>query len=115
MELNQIQKDLWEWEKEHFPSTIGHPEQHVLGMCEEVGEIAHMILKSLQRIREGIDGLTEEVKMEVADGVYDTMVYGLQLLSELGIKAEPGFSETVYKEVLKRDWNKIREERKNEI
>jgi NTP pyrophosphatase (non-canonical NTP hydrolase) len=114
MELNEIQKKLWEWENKHFPDAIGFPEQQVLGMCEEVGEISHMILKSIQKYREGRHGLTEEVKAEIADGVHDTFVYGLQLLSELRIDIEPGFTETV-KKVLERDWNKSREETKNEI
>lgn len=108
MDINQIQKDLWEWERTHFPMAIGHPEQFVLGMAEEVGEVAHMVLKSIQKIREGKEGLTEEVKLQIVDGVYDTLVFGLQLLSELGVEFEPGFSELIYKEILKRDWNEFR-------
>ena len=131
IDMEKYQDDLWEWEKEHFPMSVGHLDHWGLGMSEEIGEIFesleemikvykdaakmaacvgrnnHMILKSIQRIREGKDGLTEEIKDKIADGVFDTLIYGMQLLSEIGVKFEPGFAKTAEK-VLKRDWNKIR-------
>jgi NTP pyrophosphatase (non-canonical NTP hydrolase) len=132
LDMNQIQKDLLKWQKEHFPGNAGHPEQMGLGMSEELGEIFeavlnefkilsilaemgrsvgksnHMILKAIQKYREGTHGMTDEVKTNIADGVYDTIIYGIQLLSELNIKFEEGFFKTVYEEVIKRDWNKVR-------
>lgn len=94
------QKELKEWQDRNF----GHqpPEMFALGMSEEVGEICHHVLKGLQRIRGGVNGIN---KKEVADGVADVLVFGIQLLSALDMDAETEISEVINK-VLKRDWKK---------
>jgi NTP pyrophosphatase (non-canonical NTP hydrolase) len=131
IDMKKYQEDLWAWENEHFPMTVGHLDHLGLGMSEEMGEIFesldemikmyqdaakmtecigrtnHMILKSIQKVREGKEGLTDEIKDKIADGVFDTLIYGMQLLSEIGVEFEPGFSKTAEK-VLKRDWNAYR-------
>lgn len=93
------QNELHEWMVKNFGGTT--IEHMALGMSEEVGEICHHILKGQQRIRGGINGIN---KKEVADGVADTLVFGIQLLSKLGLDAEKEIA-LVIEQVLKRDWN----------
>ena len=57
-------------------------------------------LKGTQGIRGGVNGLN---KAEIADGVADTVIYGLQLLSILGLDAEEEIA-AVIAQVLARDW-----------
>jgi len=69
-------------------------------MIEELGELAHPLLKQAQ----GIRGITEEqMKEQVGDAFGDINVYGCQLLTQLGLDAEKSVSEAV-DGVLKRDW-----------
>jgi NTP pyrophosphatase (non-canonical NTP hydrolase) len=101
------QKELSEWQRKNFTKgEIGNCDvcvfHHLAGMCEELGELAHALLK----YRQGIRGMTEvKMKEEVADAFGDVVVYGTQLLSELGIDAQETVEKTI-EEVLKRDWKK---------
>ena len=62
--------------------------QFSLGMAEEVGEVAHHILKGVQGIRGGVNGFDIN---QIADGVVDSGVYGQQLLSHFGVDSEKNF------------------------
>jgi len=101
------QKELAEWQKKNFSKgETGKCDTcafHMLaGMTEELGELAHALLKHKQ----GIRGITEEqMKDQVGDAFGDIIVYGTQLCSELGIDAEEAVSKAIA-EVLKRDWTK---------
>lgn len=92
------QKELAGWQVKNFGQADAL--QCALGMAEEVGEVCHHVLKGTQRIRGGMNGLN---KAEIADGVADTLIYGLQLLSVLGLDAEKEIA-AVIKKVLRRDW-----------
>lgn len=106
------QKELKEWQDRNFPRSryenMTHDElvdmvlllQFALGMAEEVGEVCHHVLKGTQGIRGGTNGMN---KKEIADGVADTGIFGLQLLSRLDVDAEQEISE-VTEAVLARDW-----------
>ncbi|MDH4318552.1 MAG: hypothetical protein OEV64_09205 [Desulfobulbaceae bacterium] len=106
------QKELAEWQDRNFPrSKYDHLDreqlldmvlllQCALGMAEEVGEVCHHVLKGTQGIRGGANGMN---KKEIADGVADTGIFGLQLLSRLDVDAESEISE-VTEAVLSRDW-----------
>ena len=96
------QKELNIWQAKNFANHPDDALRCALGMAEEVGEVCHHILKGTQKIREGINGINKE---EVADGVADTLIYGLQLLSVLGIDAEKEITAVIEK-VLQRDWKK---------
>jgi len=98
--INLRQKELHEWQKKNFGKHDDDILKCALGMAEEVGEVCHHVLKGTQRIRGGINGINKE---EVADGVVDTLIYGLQLLTILNIDAEREISEVIDK-VLKRNW-----------
>jgi NTP pyrophosphatase (non-canonical NTP hydrolase) len=94
------QSDLHEWQKRNFGTpSIAHV---TLGIAEESGEVCHHILKGEQGIRGGKNGIDVN---RVADGVADTLIYGIQLLTLLGIDAEAVIAETIEK-VLARDWTK---------
>lgn len=92
------QEELAGWQVKNFGQADAL--QCALGMAEEVGEVCHHVLKGTQRIRGGVNGLN---KKEIADGVADTLIYGLQLLSVLGLDAEKEISAVIEK-VLQRDW-----------
>ena len=107
------QQELKDWQERNFPPSLYDDltwDQLVeririlelsIGMSEEVGELSHIIIKASQKIREGISGKIN--KDLVADGFADTVIYGTQLLSMLGIDAEEAIRKTI-DNVLKRDW-----------
>lgn len=95
------QKELADWQERNF----GEPDDDTalkcaLGMAEEVGEVCHHVLKGTQGIRGGVNGIDSD---EVADGVADVLIYGLQLLSFLNLDAEREIAAVIEK-VLQRDW-----------
>lgn len=94
------QNELAVWQLENFGISDNTALHCALGMAEEVGEICHHILKGTQKIRGGINGVN---KVEVADGVADTFIYGMQLLSCYGIDAEKEIAAVIAK-VLQRNW-----------
>lgn len=106
------QAELRTWQDRNFPRSryekMSKEElinlivklQCALGMAEEVGEVAHHILKGTQGIRDGRNGFNVD---EITDGVADSRIYGTQLLSEFDVDAEETFVEVV-EEVLDRDW-----------
>lgn len=96
------QKELSEWQKRNFGEHDDDILRVALGMAEEVGETCHQILKGVQKIRDGYAGIGTD---EAADGVADTMIYGIQLLSLLNVNAEQVLSDTIEK-ILARDWKK---------
>lgn len=106
------QKELKAWQDRNFdnkdleamskPDLIAliHKLQMALGIVEEAGEIAHHVLKGSQHIRGGLKGIDKE---QVADGVADNLIFGMQLLSSLDVDAEKEI-EKVIDCVLQRDW-----------
>ncbi len=96
------QKELADWEERNFGRHDDDVLKVALGMAEEVGEVCHHVLKGTQKIRGGLNGMN---KAEIADGVADTLIYGIQLLSRLDMDAEKEISEVIDK-VLARDWKK---------
>ena len=94
------QQELYEWQKRNFGEHEDNALKFALGMAEEVGEVCHHVLKGTQKIRGGVNGIN---KKEVADGVADVLIYGLQLLSHLGMDAEHEI-ELVIHNILARDW-----------
>ena len=101
------QKELARWQNKNFSSELNKIEYMALGMAEEVGEICHSILKGKQGIREGADG--NDLTMKIADDFADTVIFGIQLMSCLGLDAEQIITNTINNVVLKRDWTKSKE------
>ena len=93
--LSKLQRDVHEWKKRNFPNS-GDLHQF-LGLVEEVGELAHAILKSQQGIR-GNDHVAE-----AKDAVGDIMIFLLNLCSENGWDLREILIET-WEDVAERDW-----------
>lgn len=93
------QKDLKEWQLKNF--GIPEPEDMIIGMSEELGELAHYFLKGKQGIREAAHG--NDVTGKIADAFGDIIVFGTQLMTCLGMDAEVEVKKVI-EEVLKRDF-----------
>ncbi len=105
--LNELQGRLFEWQQKNFKKEDTGIEWMALGAAEEVGEVAHVILKAKQKIRQHQAGLDETALDALADGVADTVIYLMQLCSHAGID----FGKTLFataEEVMKRDWKNKR-------
>jgi hypothetical protein len=73
--IQEIQDEVMAWSEYNFgPQVPGRP---VLGAIEELGEVAHSVLKRSQ----GIRGTAEEHDAKIKDGLAD---YGVFLLNSLG-------------------------------
>jgi NTP pyrophosphatase (non-canonical NTP hydrolase) len=96
------QKELYAWQTRNFGKHEDDDLRCTVGMSEELGELAHFILKSKQKIREGARSNCEA---DIADAFGDVVIYGLNLLSTRGIDADAALKETIEK-VLQRDWVK---------
>jgi NTP pyrophosphatase (non-canonical NTP hydrolase) len=98
MDFNELQKTLHEWRQYNFPDTYTLWHQF-MGVTEELGEMAHAILKQSQ----GIRGSYEEHEEDLRDAVGDLTIYLMGLCSVKGWS----FEEVVMKTadtVLRRDW-----------
>lgn len=100
IDLKLLQKELKTWEEYNFGKQ--DPFKNLAGMTEELGELAHAMLKSSQGIREGVSGDAKEL---IADAFADIVTYGINLLSKYDIDAESTLDQVIG-EVLKRDWKK---------
>lgn len=105
MAVDLQQVALYKWQLKNFPGDKTSTELLALGIQEEAGELAHMVLKRKQGIREGVTLSLEKLKAEIADAIGDLFVYGICLLGHEGLDAEQVVTETIAK-VLKRDWVK---------
>jgi NTP pyrophosphatase (non-canonical NTP hydrolase) len=94
------QEELHDWEIKNFGEQ--DISLRILGMAEELGEVSHHVLKGIQKIRGGVNGID---KNEVADGIADIFIYGINALSQLGINAEEIIQKTI-EDILRRDWTK---------
>lgn len=98
--LRDVQQEHGEWAEYNFKGKRS-PVFSLLGMVEEMGEIAHGMLKMYQ----GIRGTKEEHLAAVKDGVGDELVYLVDFCNQMGIDAEEALQE-VWSEVKQRDWVK---------
>lgn len=101
IDIEEYQKRLKDWQILHFGSSP--PEWLTVGMMEELGEMAHTLLKYQQGIREHREKDVEKFKKQLADDFGDVVVYGMQVLTHFGINAEDAMRDT-FEHVLKRDW-----------
>lgn len=101
--LNELQGNLKKWQENNFDDDCTGPEWMALGAAEELGEVAHIIVKAKQKIRQHQAGLDEKTLEALADGVSDTVIYLMQLCSHLGIS----FGQSLFftaSGVMKRNW-----------
>lgn len=76
--INDIQKALYDWQVYNF--GVQDPELCLLGIAEEVGELAHAQLK----LEQGIRGTPAELNAKMRDAVGDISNYLLNFLSGTG-------------------------------
>jgi len=99
--MRELQKELHEWRMYNFPECT--PEDQFMGMVEEMGEIAHALLKTKQGIR-----IEDEIQghAKVRDGIADLVIYTMGLCSLMGWDLEALVSSVANNEVMQRDWIK---------
>jgi len=95
MNLKELQADHRRWLAHNFPKQQAH--EPLLGLVEEVGELAHAHLKSAQGIRE-IDA-----EMDKVDAVGDIFIYLMSYCNSNGIDLEKAIAIT-WERVSARDW-----------
>jgi hypothetical protein len=71
--LQQISDEITPWAAKNFKVHKPH-----IGILEEIGEMAHVILKAHQKIR-GYDDPVKR-KRELIDGIADVAIYGLHYI-----------------------------------
>lgn len=89
--MNELQRELFEWFINNFTkdkdnNNIPIPKlinQQVVGMIEEIGELAHSILKKEQGIRKNENHLEM-----ISDAIGDIIIYSSNLCSLLAIKLD---------------------------
>lgn len=99
-DLLKLQLEHAEWLRHNFPDYT--PQQALMGMVEELGEIAHAQLKLEQNIR----GDAATHREELIDGVADLVIFlcGFCTLHDISLAAAV---KEVWAEVSQRDWIKF--------
>ena len=83
------QKEFADWQEYNFGK--GEVSDMIHGMSEEIGEMSHAYLKSKNKIR----GMTPEMaKEKMADAFADTVTFGIQAMTALGLNAEEVLNKT---------------------
>ncbi len=99
MHLQTLQTVHMLWLEKNFPQQ--QPADPLLGVVEEVGELAHAHLKASQSIR----GTPEELQAEARDAIGDIVIYLASYCNTNGYDLEDCVSRA-WSEVKKRDWQK---------
>lgn len=97
MRLFVFQEQVGEWVKKNFPNQ--HPYQPLLGLAEEVGELAHAHLKGEQGIRH----TPEEIILLKEDAIGDILVFLANYCEANDLSLEECVEKT-WNDVKKRDW-----------
>jgi NTP pyrophosphatase (non-canonical NTP hydrolase) len=100
--IRELQREHKLWLDYNFPKQKAH--QPLLGLVEEVGELAHAHLKFEQGIREGTETLQEILALK-ADAVGDIFIYLMSYCNSSHIDLE-GCIRMAWAEVKRRDWIK---------
>lgn len=111
--LSALQVQLCRWQTRNFGAQpdvrnvlgmaeeLGELIEGVLGLAVSIGKVAHSTLKHEQKIRGMADD--ETFRRAVADAIADTMVFTMQLCTNLRMDFGTLFEQTA-KHVLERDW-----------
>lgn len=98
MSLAQLQNELRPWVQHNFPDRPAH--QPLLGVMEELGELAHSHLKEEQRIR-----VSENHVRKIKDAIGDICIFLADYCNARGFDMDDIVMD-VWEEVQKRDWIK---------
>ena len=96
---SRLQVELTRWQTKNFGGA--NPMQMLAGVVEEVGEIAHALLKNDQRVR-GFDD-DEKFREAAGDAVADAVIFLQQLCTLLRLDFGTLVRLTAT-EVMQRDW-----------
>lgn len=96
--LRLLQAEHEDWAGRNFPGA--QPHDALLGIMEEVGELAHAHLKHDQGIR-GYDD--EKYRTEAADAIGDIVVYLASYCNRNGFDLQICVEDT-WRRVQERDW-----------
>lgn len=104
-QLQKIQTERAKWAARNFPNAGAL--HHIAGLAEEVGELAHAVLKMAPGTAgdTAIRGEKDAHLEAAADAVGDTIIYLLGICSDLGLDASECL-DTAWDEVKHRDWVK---------
>jgi NTP pyrophosphatase (non-canonical NTP hydrolase) len=97
--ISDAQMDHDIWARRNFPTQYQHIHQPLLGIVEEVGELAHAHLKEEQ----GIRGTPEEHRIAAHDALGDIFIYMMSYANVRGWDLEHIIART-WAKVSKRDW-----------
>lgn len=97
--ISQLQAEHLTWVEHNFPDQPGW--QPLMGLVEEVGELAHAHLKGEQGIREGFE--RDAIFAKKIDAVGDLFIYLMSYCNAEGIDLESAIEET-WDLVKQRDW-----------
>jgi NTP pyrophosphatase (non-canonical NTP hydrolase) len=103
----QAQHDAWE--SVNFPTSRQNSMHSLVGVVEEVGELAHALLKKDQQIR----GSAAEHDAEAKDAIGDIFIYMAGLCNKNGWNMESCIRKA-WIEVANRDWTKNKQDGKVE-
>lgn len=103
--LDWLQMNHSAWEHVNFPDSHGNVFHSLAGVTEELGELAHALLKDSQNIR----GTAEEHDREGRDAVGDLLIYMAGLCNKKGWNMQRCV-ETAWAEVANRDWVKNKQD-----
>lgn len=101
--LTLFQECHYRWLEHNFPDQ--KPADGLLGLVEEVGELAHAHLKADQGIR-GIS--RQEYRRQARDAVGDIFIYLMSYCNTNGISMAGAILEA-WEEVSERDWQRYPE------
>lgn len=99
-DFHKFQTEVHEWEKRNFGADQP-PWCQIMGMTEELGELAHAYLKNHQ----GIRGTTQEHEAAMIDAIGDLTVYMVAFCSRMGLDFS-SIVQNVWGVVKHRDWTK---------
>jgi NTP pyrophosphatase (non-canonical NTP hydrolase) len=100
LDIRQMQKDVGEWQRHNFQDKATATNSF-LGIVEELGELAHAILKQNQ----GIRGTKIELEAAAKDALGDMFIFTMGFCWERGWDLEAILAAT-WREVQKRDWRR---------
>lgn len=97
--LKQLQAETAAWRDLNFPGVV--PEDQLMGVMEELGELCHAYHKG----KFGIRGTKEELFAKEGDAVGDILIFLAGYCSTRGISMQDAM-EYAWAQVKNRDWKK---------
>jgi len=97
VDIKNLQKEVAAWADYNFPEEC--VEDCMLGLTEEVGELARCVLKN----RQGIRGSTEDHKRAAAEEVGDILIFLMQFCTKSDLDIEKCLTDK-WAKVRLRDW-----------